>query len=214
MSTRIAVIYYSSTGNVHALAEAVTKGAAAAGAEVRLRRVAELAPVEVVNSVPAWAAHAKATAHIREATLEDLEWADGYVFGTPTRYGNVAAQLRQFLDTTSDPWERGILADKPVSGFTCSGSPHGGQESTLLSMYTVFMHWGAYIIPMGYTHPSVDEAGGNPYGVSSVDDGNGPAPEALAAATHLGCRVTKVAQLIRPDSMNIDASDPTRFIQG
>jgi NAD(P)H dehydrogenase (quinone) len=197
MQPRIAVVYYSSTGNVHALAQAVTEGAIEAGAEVRLRRVAELAPADVVSSVPAWAAHAEATAHIPEATLGDLEWADGYVFGTPTRYGNVAAQLRQFLDTTSDPWQRGALSDKPVSGFTCSGSPHGGQESTLLSMYNVFMHWGAYIVPMGYTHPAVDEAGGNPYGVSSLDDGNGPTPQALAAARQLGRRVTNVAQLTR-----------------
>lgn len=202
MSTHIAVIYYSSTGNVHALAQAVADGASEAGAEVRLRRVAELAPAEVVKSVPAWAAHAEATAHILEATLDDLEWADGYAFGTPTRYGNVAAQLRQFLDTTSDPWQRGALADKPVSGFTCSGSPHGGQESTLLSMYNVFMHWGAYIVPMGYTHPTVDEAGGNPYGVSSIDDGTGPSPEALAAAYQLGRRVTRVAHQTRPQEPN------------
>lgn len=201
MPTHIAVIYYSSTGNVHALADAVSRGAADAGAEVRLRRVAEIAPTEVVESVPAWAEHAEATAHIPEASLEDLEWADGYAFGTPTRYGNVASQLRQFLDTTNDPWQRGALSDKPVSGFTSAGSPHGGQESTLLSMYHVFMHWGAYIIPMGYTHPSVDDAGGNPYGVSSLDDGSGPTAEALAAAHQLGRRVTNVAHRIRSGAL-------------
>lgn len=156
-----------------------------------------MAPADVVASVPEWEAHLAATADVPEATLDDLEWADGYLFGSPTRYGNVAAQLRQFLDTTSGLWARGVLADKPVSGFTCSGSPHGGQESTLLSMYHVFMHWGAYIVPMGYTDPVVDDAGGNPYGVSSLDDGTGPSPEALTAARYQGCRVATVAHRLR-----------------
>ncbi len=195
-TANIAVIYYSSTGNVHKLAEAVADGASASGATVRLRRAAELAPANVVSSVPTWEEHLRATANVPEVTLDDLTWADGFVFGTPTRYGNVAAQLRQFLDTTSEPWAAGQLADKPVSGFTCSGSPHGGQESTLLSMYQVFMHWGALIVPLGYTDPVIDAAGGNPYGVSSLDDGTGPTPEALAAARYQGQRVTQMAQLI------------------
>lgn len=193
LSINIAVIYYSSTGNVFQLARAVEQGATEAGGTVRLRKVPELAPLTVVNNAPSWRAHLEQTADVGEASLGDLVWADGYAFGTPTRFGNVAAQLRQFLDTTSRPWSAGQLADKPVSGFTCSGSPHGGQETTLLSMYQTFMHWGAFIIPMGYTDPVVDAAGGNPYGVSSLDDGTGPTPEALAAARYQGQRLTKVA---------------------
>jgi|SRR5690625_426600 len=196
MSTNIAIFYYSSTGNVFQLARAVEAGAQQAGATVRLRRVAELAPQSVIDGVAAWRDHLARTADVPEATLDDLEWADGYVFGTPTRYGNVAAQLRQFIDTTSDPWSRGVLADKPVSGFTCSGSPHGGQETTLLSMYTVFMHWGALIVPPGYTHEVIDAAGGNPYGVSCLDDGSGPTPQALEAASYQGQRVTEFATVL------------------
>lgn len=174
MSVNIAVIYYSATGNVHHLAEAVAQGASVAGAEVRLRTVAELAPDTAVAGNPRWAAHAEATRDVGKASLEDLTWADGLVFGTPTRFGNVAAQLRQFLDTTGGLWAQGKLANKAVSGFTSAGSLHGGQESTLLSMYQVFMHWGAIIVPTGYTDASIDAAGGNPYGVSSLDSETGP----------------------------------------
>src|SRR5689334_81469 len=116
--TNLAVVYYSATGNVHALAGALCKGAQAAGAEVRLRRVAELAPAEAIDTNPAWREHAGATATIPEATHDDLRWADAYAFGTPTRYGNVSAQLKQFLDTTAPLWAAGELADKPVTAFT------------------------------------------------------------------------------------------------
>jgi NAD(P)H dehydrogenase (quinone) len=193
VSVNIAVIYYSSTGNVYRLARAVEQGAAEAGATVRLRKVAELASDSVLSGHPTWQAHLRDTAEIPEASLDDLSWAHGYVFGTPTRFGNVASQLRQFLDTTSGLWSAGQLANKPASGFTCSASPHGGQETTLLSMYQTFMHWGSIIVPMGYTDPAVDAAGGNPYGVSALDDGTGPTPEALAAARYQGRRVAEVA---------------------
>lgn len=152
MRINIAVIYYSATGNVHRLAEAVAHGAAAAGAQVRLRTVAELAPPAAIAGNPRWAAHAAATRDVTEASLDDLQWADGFVFGSPTRFGNVAAQLRQFLDTT-----------------------------------------GAVIVPTGYTDPSIDAAGGNPYGVSSLDSETGPDDAALAAARYQGARVTLMA---------------------
>lgn len=210
MTTNIAIFYYSSTGNVYQLARAVEAGAHQAGAQVRLRRAAELAPQSVIDGVPAWREHASQTADVPVATLEDLEWADGYVFGTPTRYGNVAAQLRQFIDTTSEPWSRGVMADKPISGFTCSGSPHGGQETTLLSMYTVFMHWGSLIVPQGYTDEVVDSAGGNPYGVSCLDDGNGPTPEAIQAARYQGQRVTGFATLLANNRQTTLISGPAR----
>ncbi|HZD67345.1 MAG TPA: NAD(P)H-dependent oxidoreductase, partial [Actinomycetes bacterium] len=128
--TNLAVIYYSSTGNVHALAEALAEGAVQAGAQVRLRRVAELAPAEAIDSNPAWRAHADATASIPVATHDDLRWADAYAFGTPTRYGNVSAQLKQFLDTTASLWAAGELADKPATAFTSAINTHGGNEST------------------------------------------------------------------------------------
>jgi NAD(P)H dehydrogenase (quinone) len=188
--TRVAVIYYSSTGHVHRLAEAVRDGAEEAGAEVRLRRVAELAPENAIQSNPDWAGHRDATRDIEEATLDDLDWADAYVFGSPTRFGNVSAQLKQFMDSAGPLWAEGKLAGKIASGFTSSQNPHGGQESTLLALYATMYHWGAIVVAPGYTDPRVVAAGGNPYGASSTDE---PTPEEIDGARHLGERVASIA---------------------
>jgi NAD(P)H dehydrogenase (quinone) len=167
MPARILVTYYSATGSVHRLAEAVRDGAEAAGAEVRLRRVAELAPEEAIASNPDWAQHRQDTdGEVAVVALADLEWADGYAFGTPTRYGAPAAQLKQFIDTASSLWHAGKLADKPVTTFVSSAERHGGQEATILSLNNVFYHWGCVIVPLGYTDDVVYAAGGNPYGTS------------------------------------------------
>jgi NAD(P)H dehydrogenase (quinone) len=197
MAAKVAVIYYSATGNVYALARAVEEGAREAGAEVRVRKVRELAPEEAIKSNKGWEQHALETQDVPEATLEDLEWADAYVFGSPTRFGNVAAQLKQFLDTTGPLWAEGKLADKVVSGFTSAQNANGGQETTLTSLYNVFMHWGAIIVPPGYTDGAVFGAGGNPYGASSTDpmSDEGPSDEELAAARHLGRRIAEKAEV-------------------
>ena len=167
MTVLILVAYYSATGSVHRLAQAVREGAESTGAEVRLRRVAELAPAEAIAANPAWARHCQDTdSAVGVATLEDLEWADGYAFGTPTRYGAPAAQLKQFLDTAGSLWQDGKLADKPVTTFVSSAERHGGQEATILSLNNVFYHWGSIIVPLGYTSDIVFAAGGNPYGTS------------------------------------------------
>src|SRR5918999_2426559 len=118
MSVKVAVIYYSATGTVHALAQAVAEGAASAGAGVRLRRVAELAPDSAIAQDPRWRRHADAAASIVHASLEDLAWADAFAFGTPTRFGAPAAQLKQFIDQAAGLWREGKLADKPVTAFT------------------------------------------------------------------------------------------------
>ena len=194
--TNVAVIYYSSTGNVHALATAVAEGAADAGAEVRLRRVAELAPAEAIDSNPAWRAHADATADIAEATHDDLRWADAYAFGTPTRYGNVSSQLKQFLDTTAGLWAAGELSDEAVTGFTSAINAHGGNESTLLALYNTMHHWGAIVVAPGYTDRAVGAAGGNPYGTSHASGGGAPGENALAAARHQGQRLARIAALL------------------
>lgn len=189
MSAQIAVIYYSATGNVHMLAEAIAEGAKEAGAEVRLRRVAELAPEEAIQQNPLWAKHRNATNEtVEEAKLEDLEWADGYAFGTPTRFGNPAAQLKQFLDTAGGLWFEGALADKPVTTFTSALYPDGGLESTILALNNAFYHWGCVLIPPGYTDPAIGEAGGNPYG-AVPSGGDRPAEAVLAAARHQGRRL-------------------------
>jgi NAD(P)H dehydrogenase (quinone) len=193
--TKIAIIYYSSTGHNYQLAVAAEQGAKSQGAETRLRKVKELASDSTIATNKGWQTHASATKHVEEATNDDLVWADGYVFGTPTRYGAPAAQMKQFLDGTGPVWFEGKLANKPVAVFTGAQNAHGGQESTILAMYNVFMHWGAIVVPPGYTDPAVFAAGGNPYGVSFTDtQGKGLIPETtLAAARYLGARVTRFA---------------------
>jgi len=193
----VAVIYYSSTGNIHALAEALAEGASDAGADVRLRRVAELAPDEAIDSNPAWRAHLDATAHIPLATHDDLRWADGYAFGTPTRYGNVSSQLKQFLDTTAGVWAAGELSDKPATAFTSAINRHGGNESTLLALYNTMHHWGAVVIAPGYTHEAFSRAGGNPYGTAHPSGAGTPGEDVLTAARHQGARLARFAEALR-----------------
>jgi NAD(P)H dehydrogenase (quinone) len=193
MAVRVAVIYYSATGNVYKMAQAIEEGAKEAGAEVRFRKVHELAPEEAIKSNQGWSDHALMTEDVPEAELDDLEWADAYIFGTPTRFGNVSAQLKQFIDTAGGLWFQGKLADKVVSGFTSASNAHGGQESTLLSLYNVFAHWGAILVTPGYTDPVLFEAGGNPYGASSTGE---PNEQELAAARYLGRRVAEKAALL------------------
>lgn len=199
MSLNVAVIYYSATGNVHRIAQAIAEGAGKGGAEVRLRRVAELAPDGAIDANPAWRAHIDATTDVELATLDDLTWAHGVAFGTPTRFGNVAAQLKQFLDTTGGLWASGELADKTATGFTSAANAHGGNESTLLALYNTMHHWGAITVPPGYTDASVYPAGGNPYGTSHASQGGGPSPEVLAAARFQGQRLARITARIVGD---------------
>lgn len=209
MSAHILVVYYSATGSVHRLARAVAEGAESAGAEVRLRRVAELAPAEAIASNPAWAAHREETeSAVEVATLADLEWADGYAFGTPTRYGAPAAQLKQFIDSAGSLWQEGKLADKPVTAFVSSAERHGGQESTILSLNNVFYHWGAVIVPLGYTDDIVYAAGGNPYGTSWPAGFPSTAPDdvTLDCARFQGVRLARFATLLAAGSTPASAA--------
>ncbi|MEV7613092.1 NAD(P)H:quinone oxidoreductase [Streptomyces sp. NPDC089799] len=196
----VAVIYYSSTGNVHRLAQAAAESAEKAGAEVRLRRVAELAPESVVAGTPAWAEHAAATADIAEASLADLEWADVILFGTPTRFGLPAAQLKQFIDTTGGLWFQGKLVNKVVSSFVSTSTAHGGQESTVLALNNTFYHWGAIIVPPGFADTvQFEPENGNPYGASSIS-GNNPANVAeanLSAVEYQARRAVEIADALK-----------------
>ena len=181
---KIAVIYHSVTGTVRALAEAVAEGAAEAGGEVRLRRVAD---ADRAQGPPDDAGLAE---------LADLAWADAYAFGTPTRFGAPAAQLKQFIDQAVDLWREGVLAGKPVTAFTSAYHRHGGHEATILSLSNVFYHWGSLIVPPGYTDPAVSAAGGNPYGTSALP---GQTDAALDAARHQGRRLATVtSRLLTP----------------
>ncbi|GLY81899.1 NAD(P)H:quinone oxidoreductase [Actinoallomurus iriomotensis] len=192
----VAIIYYSATGTVHALARAAAEGAEKAGAHVRLRKVAEVAPPEAISANPAWAEHVRDTADVAEARLDDLEWADAMLFGTPTRFGNPAGQLRAFLDTTGPLWFQGKLADKVYSAFTASNTAHGGQESTLLALGNTFYHWGGIIVPPGYTDP-VQFQSGNPYGTSHVAGDGPPGEVVLRAARHQARRVVDTAASLK-----------------
>jgi NAD(P)H dehydrogenase (quinone) len=193
----IAVIYYSSTGNAYRIAQAIEAGAASTGATVRVRKVRELAPDEAIASNKGWEQHIAATQHVEEATLADLEWADGFAFGTPTRFGVMAAQLKQFLDTSGGLWAKGLLADKVATAFAGASYAHGGQEITLMSIYTMMYHWGAIVVPPSYTDKSVGKAGGNPYGTSYTDPRGGELPaETIAAAHYQGVRLARYATVL------------------
>ncbi len=192
---KIAVIYYSTYGTNHAVAEAAAKAAEATGAEVRLRKVRETAPQEVVNGQDAWKAQAAKSADIETASPDDMDWAEGYFFAGPTRYGVVASQMRAFIDTLGPLWMKGALANKTFTATTSAQNTHGGQEATLLSFYTTAMHWGAILVPPGYTDQSVFDAGGNPYGYSAnagaFDD------KGKAAVAHQAKRLVEMTKKIK-----------------
>ncbi|MCZ7423812.1 MULTISPECIES: NAD(P)H:quinone oxidoreductase [unclassified Micromonospora] len=176
---KVAVIYYSATGITYQMAQAAAEAAGEAGAEVRLRKVRELAPDEAIRSNSGWQAHRLETQNVEEAQPDDLSWADVVIFGSPTRYGLIAAQLKQFIDTTGPLWAQGALANKVYSGFTSTATEHGGQESTLLSLFHVFYHWGGIVVTPGYTEPSQFTAG-NPYGASHTSNNGETAPDHIA----------------------------------
>jgi NAD(P)H dehydrogenase (quinone) len=170
-NVRLAIIYYSTYGTNHQMSEIAAEAARAAGAEVRLLKVAETAPESVVMGQAAWKAQAEKTANIPSPTAADMEWANAYLFSGPTRYGVVASQLRAFIDTLGPIWLEGKLSNKAVSAMSSAQNMHGGQEATILGIYTTMMHWGAIIVTPGYTDPIFFQAGGNPYGVSVTANG-------------------------------------------
>jgi NAD(P)H dehydrogenase (quinone) len=189
-NVKVAIIYYSTYGTNHQMAEAAAEAAREAGAEVRLRRVRETAPDEVVQAQEAWSAQRERTADIPEATPDDLVWADAFLFSAPTRYGGAASQMRAFIDTLGPIWQEGKLADKTFTAMTSAQNPHGGQETTLQTLYITAMHWGSILVPPGYTDPSLFAAGGNPYGVSVTAE-QGVGEEARTAIAHQARRLVE-----------------------
>lgn len=192
---KILVAFYSTYGTNHAVALAAAAAAEAAGADVRLRRVPETAPEAVVNGQDAWKAQAEKTAGIEPVSHADMEWADGYFFAAPTRYGVSASQLRAFIDTLGPLWMKGSLANKTFTATTSAQNIHGGQEATILSLYTTAIHWGAIIVAPGYTDPSVFEAGGNPYGYSA--NAGGFDDKGKAAVAHQAKRLVEMTAKLR-----------------
>ena len=195
---KLAVIYYSSTGTNYQLSKWAEEAAKNSGAgEVRLRKVKELAPDEAIAANEDWKKHLDATKDVQEASMDDLEWADAYIFSAPTRYGNLPSQFKQFLDTTGGLWFSGKLANKVVSGMTSASNLHGGQESTLLSLYKTMFHWGAIVAAPGFTDDSIFAAGGNPYGVSVTAGKDELNDKVKTAVAHQVKRTLQVAKAIK-----------------
>ncbi len=163
---KVAVVFYSTYGTNLTMAQTAADAAREAGAEVRLLKIAETAPQEAIDSQDGWKATIAKTADIPTVSHDDMEWANAYIFVSPTRYGVVASQVRAFIDTLGGLWFQGKLANKVFSAMTSAQNVHGGQETTLISLYTTAMHWGAILVPPGYTDQSIFAAGGNPYGFS------------------------------------------------
>lgn len=195
MSLKLAVVYYSSTGTVDAMARRAALAGEKQGAEVRLRQVEELAPPAAIDGVPEWRDHLDATSDEPKAVPDDVVWADAVLLGSPTRFGNIASQLKNFLDSLGPQWSEGQLADKVYAGFTASQTDHGGQESTLLALYNTMYHFGGIVVAPGYTDP-LKFQDGNPYGASHVTGPENDAPledVQLQALDHLVERVLMVA---------------------
>ncbi len=177
------------------MAKRVAAAAEAVGAEVRVRHVAETRDPESFAQNPAWTANYEAHRNLPPASGDDIVWADAVIFGSPTRFGSVAAQLRGFLDSLGGLWSQGKLADKVYAAFTSTQTAHGGQETTLLSLYITLMHFGGIIVPPGYTD-ELKFVDGNPYGAGliatrdNIDDFDDATANAL---DHLAKRVVTVA---------------------
>ncbi|WP_281976125.1 NAD(P)H:quinone oxidoreductase [Halobacillus litoralis] len=182
-NVKLAIIYYSSTGTNYQMAQWAEETAKQEGADVKLVRVPELAPMEAIEQNPAWKEHYLATKDVvTEAQVDDLDWADAVLFSIPTRFGNVPAQVKQYMDQAGGLWFQGKLVNKVVSAMTSAQNPHGGQESTLLNFYTTMFHWGAIVAAPGYTDDAIFASGGNPYGTSVSVDGEGNMKEDVEGA--------------------------------
>jgi len=195
---KILIAFYSRNRSTEALAQAVAEGAIELGAEVRLRRAREVVGAETMAQAPGWQENAEAmNARYEAPTAADAEWADAIVFGTPTRFGSISTELKSYIDSLGGPWSQGKLNGKIGSVFGSTSSKHGGNESTLLSVYAPMAHLGLVIVPLGYADP-VMFAAGTPYGATHVSkrDANRPDEESLAVARFQGRRVTTVARAL------------------
>lgn len=197
---KILIAYYSMYGHIHRMAEAVLAGAKEVkGTKVDMRRVPETLPEEILKKMGAIEPQKKMS-HIPVCAVDDLADADAIIFGTPTRFGNMCGQMRQFLDATGQLWVKGALVGKVGSVFTSSATQHGGQESTILSFHTTLLHQGMVIVGLPYAFQGqmrTDEiTGGSPYGASTIAGGQGermPSENELAAARFQGKHVATIA---------------------
>ena len=195
---KLDIIFYSMTGTNYQLAQWAAEAGREAGAEVRILKVHELAPESVIEGSSAWKATIEATKDIKEASSQDLDWADAIIFSAPTRFGTMPSQLKQIIDMQGGLMAQGKLTNKVVSAMTSAQNPHGGQEGTVKEIYTVMMHWGAIIVPPGYTDDSIFAPVGNPYGTSVTQDEDGKMAEDVKDAVfHQVKRTVQVAGWIK-----------------
>jgi NAD(P)H dehydrogenase (quinone) len=206
MPTNVLVVYYSAYGHIHTMANSVVEGANGADdVEVRLRRVAELEEArKFLSQQPPYVTAQEKQADVPVATLDDLTWADGIIWGIPTRYGNMPAQMKQFIDTTGGLWAKGALEDRATGIFTSTGTIHGGQESTILTSLVPLLHLGMIFVgtPYGQNQQilTTDGIGGSPYGPGTMAGGDGsrqPVEPELLTARNLGRRVAEVAARLK-----------------
>lgn len=192
---KLAIIYYSVGGTNYQMAKWAKEAAEANGVETRILKVRELADQSVIDANEQWKETQEKTKDVPLASSEDIEWADAIIFSTPTRFGNMASQMKQFLDIQGGIWAGGKTVNKVVSAMSSAQNPHGGQEATILGLYTTMMHWGAIIVPTGYSDSSIFTAGGNPYGTSvTVGPDNKMIEDVEAAVKHQTKRTISVAQ--------------------
>jgi NAD(P)H dehydrogenase (quinone) len=200
MPTNVLIAFYSRNGSTEALAKAIADGAESQGAEVRLRRAREFVGPDIMALAPGWAESAERQNALYEApTAADAEWADAIVFGSPTRFGVVSSELKAYVDSLGGLWFQGKLLHKAGAVFGATAGPHGGAETTLLSMFAVLSHLGMIIVPNGYGDPITFQAG-TPYGSHTAVDGQyvtAPAENDLAVARYQGRRVAQVAAALK-----------------
>ncbi|WP_045834957.1 NAD(P)H:quinone oxidoreductase [Hyphomicrobium sp. 99] len=197
--TKVLVLYYSSYGHIEKMSHAVAEGVREAGAEATIKRVPELVPEEVAKTM-----HFKLDQAAPIATVNELADYDAIIIGVPTRFGNMPAQMKNFLDQTGGLWLSGKLIGKVGSVFSSSATQHGGQESTILSTHTVLLHQGMVIVGLPYSFQGqmgVKEiTGGSPYGASTIADGDGsrqPSENELAGARFQGRHVAQIAARLK-----------------
>ena len=204
MPPRLLIAYYSRSGSIEALAEAAAGSAREAGAEVRVRRAREVASAEVMSKAKGWAeSAARQNALYPAPSQDDAEWADAILFGTPSYFGAMATELKNFLDQLGPQWKRGKLAGKVGAAFATASWPHGGTEVVTLSLYAPMAHLGMVIVPTGYTDEAMLEAG-SPYGASAIvgAENRPPRSEDIDAIRHQARRTVAIARaLIDADEM-------------
>ena len=201
---KVLTVYYSTYGHVHKMAEAIAEGVKeVSGAEAVMRRVPETLPGEVLEEMGAVDAQ-KSMTNVPICTVDELASADAVIFGTPTRFGNMCGQMRQFLDATGQLWAKGTLVGKVGSVFTSSATQHGGQESTILSFHITLLHHGFVVVGLPYAFQGqmrIDEiTGGSPYGASTIAGGSGermPSENELDAARFQGKHVAQIASKLK-----------------